>query len=161
MAGGYRKVKVVAASVVLAVIAAAPAAGTSAHNELRLNRGDRLQSNAWHCGVYFRSCSWQTSAKLLGYTPANARWITNYSEVKAHGISPKITIGKNTNVEITFKSSTLIKTRWTNRNAWISWSSGKVSPSFTTAYISTRESAYAYHRFFGRPGPVTSYAGAI
>ena len=62
---------------------------------------------------------------------------------------------------MTSKSKTLIKTRWRNTKSWISWSKGKVSPSFSTAYVSTTSKAYAYHKRFGKPGPVTAYAGAV
>lgn len=137
------------------------AGATSASNDLRLSGGDTLVSDAWHCSTYVKSCSWRTAAKLKGNTPRRARWIQMNSEVQGHGISPKITIGKNTNVEITFRSKSLVKTRWRNRQHWISWSGGKVSPSFSTAYVSTRSSASAYHKVFGRPSGLVAYAGAF
>lgn len=153
-------VGVVAGMATVAVLPSTVGA-TSASNELRLRGGDTLKSNAWHCSTYVKHCSWRTSAKLLGYNPARARRIGVSSEIRAHGISPKITIGKSTNVEITFKSKKLLKTRWVNRRHWISWSGGKVSPSFSTAYVSTRSSASASHRIFGRPSGLVAYAGAF
>jgi hypothetical protein len=148
-----------AASLVLG----APSAGqaTSASSELNLNGGNKLVSDAFHCTTYFRHCSWQTSAKLIGNSPKRATWIQNNASIEGHGVSAKITLGKSTNVEVTFKSKTLIKTRWRNTKSWISWSKGKVSPSFSTAYVSTTSKAYAYHKRFGKPGPVTAYAGAV
>ncbi|MGH2917170.1 MAG: hypothetical protein ACRDLS_01020 [Solirubrobacteraceae bacterium] len=143
----------------MTIPSSAPA--TSASTELNLVGGDTLQANAWHCGTYVKSCSWQSSAKLLGYHPARARWIRNTAEIEAHGFRAKITLGKVINVEIIEKKRSLIKTRWTNRKHWISWSSGKVKPSWTTLFVSTRSSATAAHRIFGRPGPVTAYAGAF
>jgi hypothetical protein len=53
-----------------------------------------------------------------------------------------------------------VKTRWRNTNSWLSWSGGTVSPSFSTAWVSTRSTASAYHRIFGGP-QVQAYAGAI
>jgi hypothetical protein len=149
----------------LGVAAAAltgPAAvhATSSSSQLNLNGGDILEADAFHCTAYFKHCSWQTSAKLLGNHPTVASWIQNSSEIQAHGIVPKISLGKSINVEITFKSRTLIKTRWRNTHSWISWSKGKVSPSFSTAYVSTRATASAYHRLFGKP-KVSAYAGAV
>jgi hypothetical protein len=137
------------------------ATATTASSELNLRGGDKLQANAFHCGVYLNSCSWSTSAKLIGTTPRRASWIQNNSEIRAHGPSAKLTLGKSTNIEITFKSRSLIKTRWRNSKTWISDSNGKVSPSKTTVYVSTRSKAYASHRTFGKPGPVVAYAGAI
>lgn len=145
--------------VVMAAVLPSTVGATKGDGELRLNGGDKLMSYAWHCGTYFRHCSWQTSAKLVGSHPRRARWIAVNTEVRAHGPSAKITIGKSTNVEITFKSSTLVRTRWVNRKHWISWSSGRVGPSLSTAYVSTRASASAYHRIFGRPHGVIAYAG--
>lgn len=147
--------------VVIGAVLPSAVGATSGQNELRLNGGDTLESNAWHCGTYFRHCSWQTSAKLVGSHPRRARWISVNTEVKAHGPSAKITLGKTTNVEITFKSSNLVRTRWINRKHWISWSGGKVSPSFSTTYVSTRSSASAYHSIFGRPHGLVAYAGAF
>ena len=143
-----------------AALAPVTALATSGSTELDLVGGDKLQSNAWHCGIYFNACSWKTSAKLLGSTPKRASWIQNNSEVQVHGPFAKITLGKSSNIEITFKSKTLIKTRWRNTHTWISASSGKVKPSKTTIYVSVRAKAYASHKIFGKPGPVESYAGA-
>ena len=140
---------------------AMPAMATTGSSELNLKSGDKLQANAFHCGLYFSHCSWSSSAKLLGTTPKRATWIRNNAEIRAHGPSASITIGKSSNVVIEFKSKTLIKTRWTNTKTWISDSSGKVSPSKTTVYVSTKSKAYAYHPAFGTPGPVVAYAGAI
>jgi hypothetical protein len=146
----------------LAAVAAPNAAATSESNSLDLKGGDKLESNAFHCGVYLNSCSWSSSAKLIGSTPDRASWIQNNAEVRAHGPSAKITIaGKNSNVEITFKSSSLLKTKWRNTKTWISDSSGKVSPSKSVIYVSTKSKAYASHPAFGKPGPVVAYAGAI
>lgn len=138
----------------------APVYATSASTRLRLNGGDVLEADAFHCTTYFRSCTWQTSAKLLGIHPARASWIQNSAEIQAHGIVPTITLGKSSNVQITFKSRSLVKTRWRNTNSWLSWSGGTVSPSFSTAWVSTRSTASAYHRIFGGP-QVQAYAGAI
>lgn len=151
----------IAGVVMAAALLPSTVGATSARNELRLRGGDTLQSNAWHCSTYMRHCSWQTSAKLLGHNPSRARWIAVHSEVKGHGIRPKITLGRTTNVEITFRSRKLVRTRWINRRHWISWSAGRVSPSFSTAYVSTRSSASAYHRIFGRPRGLVAYAGAF
>jgi hypothetical protein len=134
---------------------------TSASTQLHLNGGDTLEADAFHCTSYFRHCSWQTSAKLLGTHPHRASWIQNNAEIQAHGISPKISLGKSINIEITFKSRSLVKTRWRNTRSWISWSKGKVSPSFSTAYVSTKSKAYARSHIFGKPGPVVAYAGAV
>jgi hypothetical protein len=150
-------------SIVVGVLAATAsgATATTGSSELNLRGGDKLQANAFHCGIFFSHCSWSSSAKLLGKTPDRASWIRNNAEIRAHGPSAKITLGKSSNVEIEFKSKTLIKTRWTNTKTWISDSSGKVSPSKTTTYVSTKSSAYAYHPAFGKPGPVVAYAGAF
>ena len=145
----------------LGALAPVAAQATNASNELNLVGGDRLQANAFHCTTYLRQCSWETSAKLLGDNPKNASWIQNAAELKAHGPSAKITLGKSSNVEITFKSKSLVKTRWRNTKTWISSSGGKVKPSLSTAYVSTRASATAKHPKFGTPGPVTAYAGAL
>jgi hypothetical protein len=150
----------------LGVVAAATLTGpaavhaTNASTQLQLNGGDTLEADAFHCTSYWKHCNWQTSAKLLGTHPKLASWIQNNAEIKAHGIFPKITLGKSTNIEITFKSTTLIKTRWRNTHSWISWSKGKVSPSFSTAYITTKSTASAYHRIFGKPR-VAADAGAV
>jgi hypothetical protein len=154
----------VCAAVTAAGIAAAAvpvATATTGSAELNLKSGDKLQSNAFHCGTYFNSCSWSASAKLLGTTPRRASWIQNNAEIQAHGPLAKITLGKSTNIEITFKSKSLIKTRWRNTKTWISDSSGKVTPSKTTLFVSTKSKAYAYHKRFGKPGPVVAYAGAL
>lgn len=143
------------------VVASPTALATTASNELNLRGGDKLQANAFHCGVYFNHCSWSSSAKLLGNTPKRASWIRNNAEIKAHGPSAKLTLGKSINVEVEFKSKALVKTKWTNTKTWISDSSGKVSPSKTTLWVSTKSKAYAYHPRFGRPGPVVAYAGAV
>ena len=151
-----------AATVLCAAGAAVPSAfATKASNELNLVGGNKLQSNAFHCTTYWSACSWETSAKLLGNSPKRASWIQNAAELKAHGPSAKITLGKSSNVEITFKSKTLVKTRWRNTRTWISSSGGKVKPSKSTLYVSTRASASAYHPKFGKPGPVVAYAGAL
>lgn len=146
---------------VVAMLVPASGLATSAQSELNLVGGDTLQANAWHCGTYVKACSWQSSAKLLGHNPARARWIKNVAEVRAHGIRARLTLGTSTNVEIVEKSRSLIKTRWTNRRHWISWSRGKVKPGWTTAYVSTKVTASAAHRIFGRPRGVTAYAGAF
>jgi hypothetical protein len=134
---------------------------TTGSNALDLNGGDKLVSDAFHCGTFFNHCSWQTSAKLIGSNPKRASWIQNNAIIEAHGPSAKITLGKSINVEVTFKSKTMIKTRWRNTKSWISSSKGKVSPSKTTLWIGTKSSAYASHPKFGRPGPVVAYAGAL
>ncbi len=151
----------VVAVTLVAVLAPASGVATSAESELRLVGGNKLVAHAWHCGTYVNACSWQASAKLLGHNPSRARWIKNTAEVKAHGFRAKISIGRNTNVEITERSRSLIKTRWINRRHWISWSAGKVRPNRTTFYVSTKATASAAHRIFGRPRGVTAYAGAF
>ena len=145
----------------LAAAGASSASATTGSSELNLKGGDKLQANAFHCGVFWNHCSWSSSAKLLGNTPKRASWIRNNAEIRAHGPSASITLGKSTNVVIEFKSKTLVKTKWTNTKTWISDSSGKVSPSKTTTFVSTKSKAYAYHPAFGRPGPVVAYAGAL
>jgi hypothetical protein len=150
-----------AAALFVGIVAAVPAGATNAHSELQLKGGDQLQANAYHCGTYFRNCSWTSSAKLLGTTPRRAKWIQNNAKVEGHGPSAKITIGKSSNVEVTFKSKTLFKTRWRNGNAFISDSSGKAHVSLTTLWVSTESLAYASHKSFGKPGPVRAYAGAL
>lgn len=146
---------------VLALAVVPTAHGTSSSSSLDLKGGNKLEANAWHCGTYVKSCSWKSSAKLLGTNPRRASWIQNNAVAKAHGPFAKLTIGKSTNVEITLKSKNLVKTRWRNSRAWISDSSGKVSPSFSTVYVSTESKAYANHKTFGSPGPVKAYAGAF
>ncbi|MDQ3849406.1 MAG: hypothetical protein M3296_02155 [Actinomycetota bacterium] len=141
----------------------APASlATSASTELNLNGGDKLVSNAWHCSTYWNHCSWVTSAKLKGNTPRNAVWIQNGATIQGHGPSVSIALDpKSVNVEIVFKAKTLIRTRWRNSRTWISWSSSRVSPSKSTAWVSTQSSATAYHPRFGHPGPLVAYAGAF
>lgn len=140
---------------------AAPASATSASSSLRLAGGDTLQANAWHCGSYFNSCSFANSAKLLGSSPYNASSITNQTEVQVHGISVSISLGTSKNFGIIYNSSTLIKSRWTNYNNWISDTSGVVNVSPFSTYVSSKEIASAYHPTFGSPSGVTATAGAI
>lgn len=140
----------------------APAVGhaTSASSQLDLPGGDKLEADAFHCGLYWSHCSWQTSAKLIGNHPKRATWIQNNAIIQGHGPSVKISLGKSSNVEITFKSKTMIKTRWRNTKSWISWSKGKVSPSHTTLWISTESTATAYIPVTKKAGPVSATAGA-
>lgn len=146
---------------VIVVLAGATCAwGTAASTEVNLRGGDRLQANAWHCSVYLSGCSWATSSKLLGTHPRQAAWIQNTAEIQAHGPMARITLGMNSNVEITFSSSTRINTRWRNTRSWIADSHGKVNPSLTTTFVSVRSQAVAQHQIFGNPS-VTAYAGAV
>ena|ERR1022692_713053 len=143
-------------------LAVAPMAqATSSSTSLRLNGGDALQVNAWHCGSYVSSCSWSTSTQLLGWSPALASSITNQSQLQAHGWGGSISLGSSWNVTITGSSHTLVSTRWTNTNAWIADSGGVVKPGWATAWVSTRAIGSAYHRTFGSPSNVQAYAGAF
>lgn len=95
----------------LAAAGASSASATTGSSELNLKGGEKLQANAFHCGVFWNHCSWSSSAKLLGNTPKRASWIRNNAEIRAHGPSASITLGKSTNVVIEFKSKTLVKTK--------------------------------------------------
>jgi hypothetical protein len=147
-------------AVLAVLIGAQPASATSAQTNLRLVGGDTLQANAWHCGTYWNTCSWANSAKLLGYNPAYARSITNESELQVHGVSVSISLGSSWNVSVVYHSTTLIRSRWTNYNAWISDSSGSVKVSPWSTYVSSKETASAYHPIFGSPHGLVAYAGA-
>lgn len=131
-------VAAVAASIGGIATTAAPASATSASASWNLSGGDTWQVNAWHCGTYWDKCSWTTSTKLLGYSPVNARSISNRAELEAHGGSLSITLSKNPSAGITFTSSSLGKVTWTNTNAWISDNAGVMDPSWSTAWVSTR-----------------------
>lgn len=150
----------VAAAAVLG-LTASPAVATSASTTLRLAGGDRLQANAWHCGTYFRACSWANSAKVLGTHPKYAASVTNVSEVAVHGIVLGITISKPINIHIIYKSTTLVRSRWTNFHAWISDSSGVANVSPLSTYVSSKETASATDRVFGSPHNLVAYAGAV
>lgn len=117
---------------------ALPASATSDSASWNLKGGDKFQVNAWHCGTYVNSCSWKTSTKLLGAQPVNAVWIENDAELEAHGFSASIKISKEPSATLTMKSSSLGIVRWRNTRAWISDNSGQMSPSWTTAYVSTK-----------------------
>ena len=143
-------------------IAVAPSAeATSSTTNLRLNGGDVLQVNAWHCGTYVSSCSWKTSTKVLGSHPLKASSVTNASQLQAHGWGGSISLGSSWNVTITGSSHSLVSTRWTNTNAWISDSGGVVKPGWATAWVSTRATGSARHPIFGSPSNVQAYAGAF
>jgi hypothetical protein len=142
-------------------LAASPAAATSASTTLNLAGGDRLQANAWHCGTYWNSCSFANSAKVLGCNPCYASSVTNVTEVQVHGISLSLSFGSTTNIGIIFTSTGLIRSRWTNYNAWISDSSGVANVSPLSTYVSSKETASAYHPIFGSPGGLVALAGAI
>jgi hypothetical protein len=161
-----KRVAALIAALLLAVpavlgVAASPAAATSASTTLNLHGGDQLQANAWHCGTYFSACSWANSAKVLGCNPCYAHSVTNVSEVAVHGIVLGITISKPINISIIYKSSTLVRSRWTNFNAWISDSSGVANVSPLSTYVSSKETASASDPIFGTPSGVTAYAGAV
>ena len=129
---------VAVAAAATAVTLASPASATSASSDWRLAGGDTFQLNGWHCGTYVTACSWTASTKLLGYNPANARWIENKTELEAHGISASLTISKNPEATLTMVSSSLGVVRWRNYNAWISDNSGVMRPGWTTVYVSVR-----------------------
>lgn len=141
--------------------AASPASATGASTTLNLVGGDKLQANAWHCGTYFRACSWANSAKVLGCNPCFAGSVTNISEVAVHGIVLGITISRPINISITYRSSALVRSRWTNFNAWISDSSGVANVSPLSTYVSSKETASATDRKFGSPHGLVAYAGAV
>jgi hypothetical protein len=146
----------------LSTFASNPADATGATTTLRLKGGDRLVANAWHCGTYVRACGWKSSAKLLGTNPSRARWITNRATIEAHGLRASLSLSrKGPTVRVTGTSRAVVRTVWTNTNAWISDSAGEVRPGFTTAYVSVRSVASASHPTFGTPSGVTAYAGAF
>ena len=142
-------------------IAAIPASATSASTTLNLHGGDQLQANAWHCGSYWSNCSWANSAKVLGYNPAYADSVTNVSEIQVHGVVLNLSIGDKVNVGIVYTSTGLVRSRWTNYNAWISDSSGTAQVSPLSTYVSSKETASAHDGIFGSPSGVVAYAGAV
>ena len=146
---------------VLLGVAASPASATSASTTINLKGGDRLQANAWHCGTYLRACSWANSAKVLGCNPCFARSVTNLSEVRVHGIVLNITISKPINVSIVYRSTGLVRSRWTNTHAWISDSSGVANVSPLSTYVSSKETASASDPKFGSPHGLVALAGAV
>jgi hypothetical protein len=157
----WKRIGLVAATgTALITMTAGVAGATSGSTTLNLSGGDKLQANAWHCGTYVRACSWANSAKVLGTHPSYADSVTNQSNIQVHGISLSISLGSTTNVSIIYHSSGLIKSKWTNYNAWISDSSGIAHVSVLSTYVSSREIASAHDAIFGSPSGVTAYAGA-
>lgn len=115
-----------------------PAQATSESASWKLKGGDTFQVNAWHCAAYLKSCSWKTSTKLLGNNPFNAIWIENRAELRAHGLNASLKISKRPSATLTMKSKSLGVVRWRNTRDWIADNSGKMNPSWTTVYVSTR-----------------------
>jgi hypothetical protein len=151
---------VVASGAALAGLFASSAGATTGSTTLNLAGGDRLEANAWHCGTYISDCSWANSAKITGSNPSYADSVTNESDLEVHGVSVSISLGSTKNVGIIWTSETLIKSKWTNYNAWISDSSGVANVGYTSTYVSSKEIASAHDAIFGSPSDVTAYAGA-
>ena len=113
-------------------------------------------------GSFTTTCSWSSSAKLLGSTPLRARWIKNEASVDAHGLGASLTLSKKSaTVKVVGTSRSQVRTEWTNYDAWISDSSGAVKPGWLTTYVSVRSTATASHPTFGTPHGVSAYAGAL
>jgi len=131
----------------LAVFASAltisPADATNASGKWNLRGGDQLQVNAWHCGTYVSTCSWSSSTKLLGSHPWRAIWIQNKATLEAHGFRATLTISKKPGAILDQTTRSMGTVRWTNFRAWIADNSGEMSPSWTTAYVSTRSCGLA------------------
>lgn len=127
-----------AAAGILVLSVGGSASAKPASASWNLPGGDTFQVNAWHCGAYRTACSWNASVKLLGYHPTTARWIKNRSELRAHGIRASLTISKNPSATLTMKSRSLGVASLRNTHAWIADTSGVMSPSWSTAYVSVR-----------------------
>ena len=127
------------AAITLLLGLAGTAQATSASASWKLKNGTTFQVNGWHCGFYVKSCSWTASTKLTkGSKHYKATWIQNRTELQAHGFRASIKISKNPEATLTMKSKSLGEVRWKNYHAWISDNSGKMTPGWTTVYVSVR-----------------------
>lgn len=152
---------VVGAGAAILAISTGGASATQNSSTMNLAGGDQLQANAWHCGTYFKACSFTASAKVLGTHPSYAASVTNQTEVAVHGIVLDISLGTTKNFGVVYTQSGLVRSRWTNYNAWISDSSGTVNVSPLSTYVSTKETASAYDPIFGSPSGLSTTAGAV
>lgn len=117
---------------------ALPAQATSASSSWNIPGGNKLEVNAWHCGLFAKACDWKASTKMKGTKPKSAQWIQNRAEIKAHGIGAKVTISKNPSAVLKMKSKSMGEVRLKNTKTWIADTSGQIRPTGAPGYVSTK-----------------------
>jgi hypothetical protein len=141
----------VLATVVCVAAFAQPAQANSKSASWYYPGGDRLEANVWiqtfsdwsGCG------NWQTSAKLWGNNPPNARWIKNTASFHANGWGASLHgVGVS-------GSGADASASWTNYNNWIADLAGNICGNWLTWYITAASTATSYVPQYGSPRIVT------
>jgi hypothetical protein len=144
----FQRIAAAVATLTVGVITlASPAHANSKSASYYYPGGDVLQANVWIATFSdWSGCgNWATSAKLLGYNPANAAWIKNTASFHANGWGASLSgVGVS-------GSGADASASWTNYNNWISDLSGTICGNWLTWYISAASTATSYVPQYGSP----------
>jgi len=146
-----RPIIALAAALLAVLVLSVPAGAHSGQAHRNYPGGDVLYAFVWiqsfsdwsGCG------SWQTSAQLWGWWPANAQWITNTAGFYAYGIGASLSAGAGS-VSGSGGGNSASFT-WTNDWNWISDLTGTVCGNIFTWYISAGSTAVSYVPQYGSP----------